>query len=187
MNGGAAHSQPRNHVSPTSSRSGDGYISPPPQYQERPLSRTRSRSRSRTSAASPPPPAAAPSSPPTRPYSQSSSRPYNNDLPSRNDDEDPLSLTPQDRHYLSRILINLQMQKEFSALSQVGTLTRYGNPFLSVATGPNSKPRRAEEAKGGLFGLLGGGAEKRDPAFEGYRWDEEDVEDSPICQYLYWR
>ncbi|BGP10521.1 hypothetical protein JCM10049v2_006413 [Rhodotorula toruloides] len=186
VNGVAAHSQPQNHVSPTSSKSGDGYISPPPQYQERPLSRTRSRSRSRASATSPPP-APAPSSPPTRAYSQSSSRPYNNDLPSRNDDEDPLSLTPQDRHYLSRILINLQMQKEFSALSKVGTLTRYGNPFLSVATGPNSKPRRADEAKGGWFGLLGGGAEKRDPAFEGYRWDEEDVEDSPICQYLYWR
>ncbi|BGP72928.1 hypothetical protein NBRC10513v2_006332 [Rhodotorula toruloides] len=186
VNGGAAHSQPRNHVSPTSPRSEDGYISPPPQYQERPLSRTRSRSRSRTSAASPSP-APTPSSPPTRAYSQSSSRPYNNDAPSRNEDDDPLSLTPQDRHYLSRILINLQMQKEFSALSQVGTLTRYGNPFLSVATGPNSKPRRAEETKGGLFGLLGGGGEKRDPAFEGYRWDEDDVEDSPICQYLYWR
>ncbi|GEM12402.1 PX domain-containing protein, partial [Rhodotorula toruloides] len=184
--GAAAHSQPRDHVSPTSSKSGDGYISPPPQYQERSVSRTHSRNRSRTSAASPPPPQAR-SSPPTRAYSQSSSRPYNNDVPSPDNDDDFLSLTPQDRHYLSRILVNLQMQKEFSALSQVGTLTRYGNPFLSVATGPNSKPRRTEEAKGGLFGLLGGGGDKRDPGFDGYRWDEDDVEDSPICQYLYWR
>ncbi|GAA5956736.1 hypothetical protein JCM21900_002166 [Sporobolomyces salmonicolor] len=96
-------------------------------------------------------------------------------------------LTPQDRHYISRILVNLQIQREFSALSQIGTLSKYGPPFLPFAYGPNSRPDSAGSKKSsGFLGFLGG-KEKKDPEWEGYNWDEEQVIESPICQYLYWR
>ncbi|GAA5869290.1 hypothetical protein JCM1840_004346 [Sporobolomyces johnsonii] len=96
-------------------------------------------------------------------------------------------LTPQDRHYISRILVNLQIQREFSALSQIGTLSQYGPPFLPHANGPNSRPASADSKKSsGFFGFLGG-KEKKDPEWEGYTWDEGQVIESPVCQYLYWR
>lgn len=90
-----------------------------------------------------------------------------------------------------------------SALSQIGTLAKYGPPFAPHANGPNSRPTATTpgaEGKrpplaptkssflGGIFGGGGGGSkDKKDAQFEGYRWSPADVEDSPIYQYLFWR
>ncbi|GJN93987.1 hypothetical protein Rhopal_007050-T1 [Rhodotorula paludigena] len=107
-----------------------------------------------------------------------------------------LEVTAQDRHYISRMLVNLQLQHEFSALSSIGTLSAYGPPFLPHANGPNSrpapppKPQRTGSAR--LLGLLtgGGGGEGKDKdkdvQFAGYVWDKSKVGESPVCQYLYW-
>ncbi|GAA5887625.1 hypothetical protein JCM16303_001452 [Sporobolomyces ruberrimus] len=100
-----------------------------------------------------------------------------------------IQVTPQDRHYICRILTNSQFQREFSALSQIGTLSHYGDPFHPYANGPNSRPAelRAQEGKG-WFSFLGGGVDtEREKEWAGYEWDEENVVDSPVCRYLYWR
>ncbi|GAA5989987.1 hypothetical protein JCM10908_002410 [Rhodotorula pacifica] len=100
-------------------------------------------------------------------------------------------LTPQDRHYLNRILVNLELQREMSALSQIGTLAKYGPPFAAHANGPNSKPAPAtptHQKSGFLGGLFGGGQkERKDHQFDGYKWDSATVEESPVYQYLFWR
>ncbi|BGP58145.1 hypothetical protein JCM8202v2_005806 [Rhodotorula sphaerocarpa] len=117
-------------------------------------------------------------------------------------------ISPQDRHYLNRMLVNLELQREMSALSQIGTLAKYGPPFAPHANGPNSRPTATTpgaEGKrpplapakssflGGIFGGgggsggSGGSKDKKDAQFEGYRWSPADVEDSPIYQYLFWR
>ncbi|GAA6055274.1 hypothetical protein JCM3770_001520, partial [Rhodotorula araucariae] len=109
-----------------------------------------------------------------------------------------------DRHYIARMLANLQLQYEFSALSQIGTLAGYGPPFLPHANGPNSRPpppgARDDAANkragpGGsltLFGLLSGSsrapaAPRRDPQFAGYAWTPGAVAPSPLCAYLFAR
>ncbi|GAA5825353.1 hypothetical protein JCM5353_005631 [Sporobolomyces roseus] len=100
-----------------------------------------------------------------------------------------LELTPQDRHYICRILTKHRFQREFSALSQIGTLSHYGSPFLRHANGPNSRPAhtRKEEGKGWFSFLSGGPDPLQLKEWENYEWEEGKVEDSPICQYLYWR
>ncbi|GAA5931207.1 uncharacterized protein JCM15063_002576 [Sporobolomyces koalae] len=102
-----------------------------------------------------------------------------------------IELTPQDRHYICRILTNCQFQREFSALSQIGTLSHYGDPFLPYANGPNSKPKELREQEGkGWFSFLGaaGGIDKeREKEWQAYEWDEDNVIESPLCRYLYWR
>ncbi|GAA6024859.1 hypothetical protein JCM11491_005677 [Sporobolomyces phaffii] len=100
-----------------------------------------------------------------------------------------IELSPQDRHYICRILTNSQFQREFSALSQIGTLSRYGDPFLPHPNGPNSKPAglRDQEARG-WFSFLSAGVDKdREREWAGFEWDDENVVDSPVCRYLYWR
>ncbi|GAA98829.1 uncharacterized protein L969DRAFT_51051 [Mixia osmundae IAM 14324] len=89
------------------------------------------------------------------------------------------SLTRVERHYLAKALCDLQMQREFSALSQVGELALYGAPFADHATGPLSKPK---SAKKGLLGF-GGGAKKDDVDLQ--NWDVPL--DPPILRYLFWR
>lgn len=77
-----------------------------------------------------------------------------------------------------------------SALSQIGTLAKYGPPFAPHANGPNSKPAKStptQTKSGFLGGLLGGGKDKRDHQFVGYTWDPHSVEESPVYQYLFWR
>ncbi|BGP51608.1 hypothetical protein JCM10450v2_007558 [Rhodotorula kratochvilovae] len=110
--------------------------------------------------------------------------------------EEQLSAT--DRHYVSRMLANLQLQYEFSALSQIGTLAGYGPPFLPHANGPNSRPppsssKPTSTSSGGgsrFFGLLGPSAPKppsRDPQFAGYTWSSASLAPSPLCSYLFAR
>ncbi|GAA5959308.1 hypothetical protein JCM3765_006555 [Sporobolomyces pararoseus] len=100
-----------------------------------------------------------------------------------------IELSPQDRHYICRILTNSQFQREFSALSQIGTLSHYGDPFLPHANGPNSRPRELRDQEGkGWLSFLGGGVDKeREKEWQSYEWDDENVLDSPVCRYLYWR
>ncbi|GAA6059871.1 hypothetical protein JCM10212_007076 [Sporobolomyces blumeae] len=101
---------------------------------------------------------------------------------------DSSELTTQDRHYICRILSNLQFQREFSALSQIGTLSNYGAPFLPHANGPNSRPPDLVEKKGSWFGFLGATSnQERAKEWEGYAWDDEGVVDSPLCRYLFYR
>ncbi|GAA5979388.1 hypothetical protein JCM11641_005020 [Rhodosporidiobolus odoratus] len=102
-------------------------------------------------------------------------------------------VTPQDRHYLNRMLVNLQLQRELGSLSQIGTLAKYGDPFLPHANGPCSRPSSLaplhKTGGSGFLSFLGGGTakEQKDPQFEGYVWDEKKVGESPLCQYLFWR
>ncbi|GAA5912338.1 hypothetical protein JCM8208_003330 [Rhodotorula glutinis] len=104
-------------------------------------------------------------------------------------------VTPQDRHYVARMLANLELQYEFSALSQIGTLSAYGSPFLPFANGPNSRPATAPSPKptSRFFGLLPGSSSSspkpasRDAQFIGYEWDPHDVKRSPLCAYLFER
>ncbi|BGP20027.1 hypothetical protein JCM10213_000591 [Rhodosporidiobolus nylandii] len=110
-------------------------------------------------------------------------------------------ITPQDRHYINRMLTNLQLQREFTSLSSIGTLSTYGPPFLPHANGPNSRPlpssasaERTKKKGSGFLGMFGGGGggggevgEAKDPQFEGYVWDPAGVQDSPMCEYLFWR
>ncbi|GAA5866451.1 hypothetical protein JCM8547_000629 [Rhodosporidiobolus lusitaniae] len=106
------------------------------------------------------------------------------------DEAGKFDLTPQDRHYINRMLVNLQLQHEFGLLSQIGTLAKYDSPFLPHANGPNSRPPAAAGSSrgSGFLGFGGGGKkEKTDPHFAGYVWDKDKVQDSPINQYLFWR
>ncbi|GAA5857428.1 hypothetical protein JCM9279_002509 [Rhodotorula babjevae] len=101
-------------------------------------------------------------------------------------------VTPQDRHYVARMLANLELQYEFSALSQIGTLSAYGSPFLPFANGPNSRPASAPSPKPAsrFFGLLSSSSPKpalRDAQFVGYEWDPSEVARSPLCAYLFER
>ncbi|GAA5877826.1 hypothetical protein JCM3774_000188 [Rhodotorula dairenensis] len=103
---------------------------------------------------------------------------------------DDKTLSPQDRHYLNRILVNLELQREMSALSQIGALAKYGPPFAPHANGPNSRPEAgtpAQKKSGFLGGLFGGGKDKKDNQFDGYTWDPASVDESPVYQYLFWR
>lgn len=86
-----------------------------------------------------------------------------------------------------------------SALSQIGTLAKYGVPFAPHANGPNSRPGASSTAtspppakSGFLGGLFGGGGNgtakgKKESQFEGYEWYASTVDESPIYQYLFWR
>lgn len=84
-----------------------------------------------------------------------------------------------------------------SALSQIGTLAKYGAPFAPHANGPNSRPGASATAppptkSGFLGGIFGGGGNstaksRKESQFEGYEWDASTVEESPIYQYLFWR
>ncbi|GAA5905179.1 hypothetical protein JCM6882_000401 [Rhodosporidiobolus microsporus] len=106
-------------------------------------------------------------------------------------------LTAQDRHYINRMLVNLQLQHEWSLLSHIGTLAKYPSPpFLPHANGPHSRPpppnAPAPTGKGFSRFFGGGGGEKKaveekDPQFVGYVWDREKVEESPVNSYLFWR
>lgn len=108
---------------------------------------------------------------------------------------EPIDLTAVDRHYLNKALICLQMQREWSALSQIGALALYGTPFLNHPTGPKSKPEAPAKASGGLFAslpIIGGGKklEAATPAAQqnGYQestWDKPT--DPPILRYLFYR
>jgi hypothetical protein len=86
-------------------------------------------------------------------------------------------------------LSSLQLQHEFSLLSQIGTLAKYGPPYLPHANGPNSRPSPAAgSSKGSGFFSFGGSKEaKKDPQFAGYVWEKEKVEESPINSYLFSR
>ncbi|GAA5851019.1 hypothetical protein JCM3766R1_007104 [Sporobolomyces carnicolor] len=101
-----------------------------------------------------------------------------------------IELTAQDRHYICRILNNSQFQREFSALSQIGTLSQYGDPFVPYANGPNSRPRELREQEGrGWFSFLGGSGidKEREKEWQGFEWRDDNVVESPLCRYLYWR
>ncbi|KAM0749704.1 hypothetical protein T439DRAFT_381276 [Meredithblackwellia eburnea MCA 4105] len=116
-----------------------------------------------------------------------SSRPKPKSKTSEKAARDRWSLTPYDRHYLNKALVCLEIQREWSALSKIGTLTVYGDPFLKHANGPNSRPQNGSKSGGMLSGILGPGEVKRKAGWEGYRWNEGDVLDSPVLRYMYWR
>ena len=48
---------------------------------------------------------------------------------------------------------SMEMQREWSSLSQIGALTLYGDPFLPQPTGPRSKPQ-VTETKSGILSYL---------------------------------
>lgn len=99
-----------------------------------------------------------------------------------------LLLSPQDRHYLNKALVCLEMQKEWSALSKIGQLTVYGEPFLDVPNGPRSKPQGdSSSSKGGLLRFKSNTSGKQEPGWEGFQWSPEDVVDSPVLSYMFWR
>ncbi|KDE09124.1 hypothetical protein MVLG_00839 [Microbotryum lychnidis-dioicae p1A1 Lamole] len=109
-------------------------------------------------------------------------------LPQREVNE--MDLTPQDRHYLNRMMINLEIQREGSALSKIGALTVYGEPFLPHPNGPNSRPRHLVPQSGGwlsMVGMGGAGEVKREAGFENYEWEEGQNLESPVLRYLFWR
>jgi hypothetical protein len=54
-------------------------------------------------------------------------------------DQNPVQVMPILRGELFVVTI-LELQREMSALSQIGTLAKYGPPFAPHANGPNSKP-----------------------------------------------
>ncbi|SCV70931.1 BQ2448_3693 [Microbotryum intermedium] len=109
--------------------------------------------------------------------------------PSPQREVNDMDLTPQDRHYLNRIMINLEIQREGSALSKIGALTVYGEPFLPHPNGPNSRPRHLAPQGGGLLSMvgMGGGEVKREAGFENYEWKEGQNLESPVLRYLFWR
>ncbi|KAL8291630.1 hypothetical protein RQP46_001888 [Phenoliferia psychrophenolica] len=98
-------------------------------------------------------------------------------------------LTSHERHYLNKAFVYLQLQREWSSLSKIGTLTSYGSPFLPHPNGPNSRPQiGGPKAGGSMFsGILGGGSSKRKAAWDGYEWSEDDTAESPVLRYLFWR
>jgi hypothetical protein len=82
---------------------------------------------------------------------------------------------------------SLQMQREFSLLSQIGTLANYGQPFLPHPSGPNTRPL-TQQSSGRLFGYFSsGGSTLRKPGWDEYQWKGHNLEESPILRYLYWR
>ncbi|GAA5827582.1 hypothetical protein JCM11251_001743 [Rhodosporidiobolus azoricus] len=115
--------------------------------------------------------------------------------------EEDERLTPQDRHYINRMLVNLQLQHEWSLLSHIGTLAKYPSPpFLPYANGPHSRPAPPPapvRTASGLSRLFGGGAggeakksleeKERDWEFRGYVWAKDKVEESPVNSFLFWR
>ncbi|GAA6021527.1 hypothetical protein JCM10207_005791 [Rhodosporidiobolus poonsookiae] len=168
-----------------------------------------------TSPTSPGSPAVEFESAPTSPVNGTNGVAFGNEVvqspkpdaaPREGEEKDGREITREDRHYLSRMLVNLQLQHEFSSLSQIGTLAKYGTPFAPHANGPNSrpppsaaqglKPPQIQRKGSSFFGVFGGGKEKEKEKgkgeegkgqFEGYVWDKERVEESPVCQYLFWR
>lgn len=82
---------------------------------------------------------------------------------------------------------SLELQREWSALSKIGTLANYGSPFLPHPNGPNSRPQLVKKSSR-IFGFFNGAEEKRKPGWEDFVWDSDvDVPDSPALRYLYWR
>lgn len=86
---------------------------------------------------------------------------------------------------------SLEMSREGSLLSGIGTLSQYGSPFLPHPNGPNSRPAHLSKRSDGGFlgGWLGGGGGSggKMEGFQNYRWDEEKAELSPVLKYLFWR
>lgn len=80
------------------------------------------------------------------------------------------------------------MQREWSALSQIGALSTYGSPFLPHPNGPNTR-RRSNTTSSGLFGgltsMLGSGNAVQSAEWRGWQW--ERPYDSPILDYCFWR
>lgn len=77
---------------------------------------------------------------------------------------------------------SMEMQREWSALSQIGALTLYGDPFLSHSTGPRSKPEPTAEG-GGLFSFLSRGSNPTNSRIE--NWDQPL--DPPLLSYEFFR
>ncbi|KAK4703173.1 hypothetical protein P7C70_g3044, partial [Phenoliferia sp. Uapishka_3] len=101
----------------------------------------------------------------------------------------PPKLSPQDLHYLNKAYVYLELQREWSALSRIGTLTPFGPPFLPHPNGPNTRPLLDTTKSSSIFSSLWGGGvvDQRNKEWESFEWKEEDVVDSPVLRYLFWR
>jgi hypothetical protein len=75
------------------------------------------------------------------------------------------------------------MQREWSSLAQIGTLSTYGSPFLPYPNGPNTKRHIAPTGfMGGMFSVLGGSAT---PGAEWRGWEWERPESSPMLAFMF--
>ncbi|KAL9939520.1 hypothetical protein V8E36_001337 [Tilletia maclaganii] len=98
-----------------------------------------------------------------------------------------IELTPVRRHYLIKVLSQMQMEKEWAHLERLGALTRYGNPF--TAERPKLTRLKAELDKAekdyirqtdddGGTGESAGGEAREDS-------DASDAPDSPLLRHLF--
>lgn len=91
------------------------------------------------------------------------------------------SLTPQQRHYLLKALVMLQMQSEWSELEKFGALTEYGYPF---STQRSKLTRIKTFERGEEAGDYAGAA--RDPyANEDAMRDAENLQEPLIVRHLF--
>ncbi|SNX84094.1 uncharacterized protein MEPE_02802 [Melanopsichium pennsylvanicum] len=89
-------------------------------------------------------------------------------------------LTPQQRHYLLKALVMLQMQSEWAEVEKLGALTEYGYPFSSQ----RSSLTRVKTIERGEDGEYAGAA--RDPyANDDAMREAEDLQEPLILRHLF--
>ncbi|EPQ29084.1 uncharacterized protein PFL1_03373 [Pseudozyma flocculosa PF-1] len=89
-------------------------------------------------------------------------------------------LTPQQRHYLLKALVMLQMQSEWSELEKLGALTEYGYPFSSTRS-KLARVKTFDKSEDGEFARSA-----RDPyANDDTMRETEDLQEPLILRHLF--